>query len=631
MKFNELSLRMFKSSIRRYKLYFLCSSFNTMVLFLYLTMYTNKDFNDPYKVDPFISSNVFAPTVILCIFSACFIAYAHNYFVKLRKKDFALFMILGMTENNIRKIITLENMLISVISILVGLILGTCFSKLFYMIILKITDIKIDFSINLKSYLYATIFLGLINLIMILKSCIFVPMHQIINLLKAEKTSDKNFFGKPVFGVIGFVIIVSQCIGAINKKFLLPISISLVISIISLYLIVSNLHWIILKLKRSKSFRNMMWIKNLKYTIGSSKKIIFSITLLVTVIIYFISYVSTASESVYKNAIIKNPYDLVYGEIFNKNKISEDRLNDLLKSNDTKVESLESLEIIVQRPIVIISAKSLNNISGLNLNVEKGKYICLIQINRNDGYSHNEQELKTYNINNTTYTSQEKIEKMLVNNITMLNGSYYLIFNDDDYKAIKASVNPIFIGNIRLINFDDWTKTETIVNNLTNELLNYNKTNTEQFFDNTNEDIREFKPVSKITAYKLAEEFNKFSIFLLCFVFFLFFMASNLMIHFKLLTEFEQEKVKYEKLSKIGVLEKEISISISKELSIIFLLPCILGMYLGIYCIYLNIVSIGISGSHEIKYALITGGMYSLLELVVYMFYKNYYVKKLLS
>jgi ABC-type multidrug transport system fused ATPase/permease subunit len=112
--------------------------------------------------------------------------------------------------------------------------------------------------------------------------------------------------------------------------------------------------------------------------------------------------------------------------------------------------------------------------------------------------------------------------------------------------------------------------------------------------------------------------------------FILFFISSNLMIHFKLLTEFEQEKIKYEKLNKIGFLEKEISLNISKELRIIFLIPSIAGMCLGTYFIYLKILSIGIGSFNEISYSLNTGIVYMILELIFYILYKKYYIKKIL-
>ena len=231
-----------------------------------------------------------------------------------------------------------------------------------------------------------------------------------------------------------------------------------------------------------------------------------------------------------------------------------------------------------------------------------------------------------------TYTSQEKMENILFNNIKILNGSYYLIFNDEDYEKIKikTSINSNIIGNIKLINFDDWSKSENVINNLTNELENYNNLNADQFFGNKNYDDMEFKPVSKIADYMLSKESNQLLIFLLCFVFILFFISSNLMIHFKLLTEFEQEKIKYEKLNKIGFLEKDISLNISKELNIIFLVPCMAGTCMGTYFIHLKILSIGIGHFNEINYALGTGIIYTILELIFYIFYKKHYIKKIL-
>ena len=103
MNFRAIFFKMFKSNIRRYILYILCSAFTIMIVFLYLTMYTNKDFKDSSKVNDLISSNLYTPSLVLAIFSICFIIYVHNYFMKFRNKDFALFMILGITNNDIRK------------------------------------------------------------------------------------------------------------------------------------------------------------------------------------------------------------------------------------------------------------------------------------------------------------------------------------------------------------------------------------------------------------------------------------------------------------------------------------------------------------------------------------------------
>lgn len=636
MSFKELSLKMIKVNARRYLLYILSSGFAVMVFFLYLTMYTNKDFNDSYKINSMISSNLYAPTLVIGIFSAFFIIYAHNYFIKFRKKDFGLFMIIGMTDNDIRIIMILENTLVAASSILGGLTFGTLFSKIFYFLVQKIIKSDIVFSINLKSYIYSIIFFGLINILIILKSCISVALYKIINLLKSERKADSNLMGKPFFAILGIILI----IGSISTQLLMYNKLttgyvlgSILVFLVGIYLIIANLHWFITKfykLFKNKYINNLLFINNLKYSIGSSKNIMMSITLLITVIVFFISFSSAATSSLKKCAIIDNPYDMVYAEIFDKNKISEETINNIIKTSQAQVASIKNLEFISDGPVTILSNKLLNNTLGTNLNVNKGKYISLFQIDRNDGYRHDDEEFKSYNINNNTYTSQGRLEKILFNNVLMLNGSHYLIFNDDDYIKIKASFKPSRIGNLKLINFVDWRKTEEVVNKLTDELIVYNKTNTKEFFDNEKKEIRAFKPTSKIEDYRLGEKAGVFSLFLFVFIFVLFSISSNVMIHLKLLTEYDKEKVKYWKLFKIGITEKEISKNISKELKVLFFFPCVLGVIIGSYYIFYTLFIYNIN-EYGIKYSLVAGLVYIALELVYYSVYRKLYVKRILS
>jgi len=51
-------------------------------------------------------------------------------------------MLLGMTNQNIQRIMLLENGLIAMVSLLTGLVSGTIFSKLFYELIIKIIDVN---------------------------------------------------------------------------------------------------------------------------------------------------------------------------------------------------------------------------------------------------------------------------------------------------------------------------------------------------------------------------------------------------------------------------------------------------------------------------------------------------------
>lgn len=634
MNFRQISFRMFKSNIRQYYLYIACGSFSTMIFFLFSTIMTNNDFNDSSKIDSMISSNLYAPSLVLAIFSFVFIVYAHNSFIKFRKKDYALFMVIGMTNSNVKKIMVFENILIAIASILSGLLLGTIFSKGFYFIVGKIIG-NIDLSINLKSYIYTMIFFMGINIILILKSYILLTHYKIIELLKNGKLADKNVTGNRIFAVLGVVLIISSIITPmLHNKITGFVLINIANILIGIYLVIANLDWFILKilkLGKNKYINNLLFVSNLKYKIGSCKNIIFSITLLVVTIVFFISFALTAAENVNNNAISYNPYDIAYCNLYGKNGISEELLNRVIKSKDVQLTSIKKLEFIEKNRMTIISNRILNDTLGCNLKVEKGKYISLFQTDINDGYGHHDVEIKNYDINGKIYYSQEKLVKILFNSSPVIRYNYCLIVNNDDYNNIKSKVkaNNDDIGTINLMNFSDWTKTEKITSELNKQLEMYNK-NTREFFGKS-ADKYNFKTRSKIDDHILANRSSIFLLFLFCFIFILFFVASNLMIHFKILTEFEGEKIKYKKLNKMGITEKEISDTILKELSIIFLLPCVLGIMIGMYCVCLKFLSAGINTNYGVKYSIITGVIYIILEFVFYIIYNKQYIKKILK
>ncbi|GCD10615.1 ABC transporter permease [Clostridium tagluense] len=635
MNFQQISFRMFKSNIRQYYLYIACEGFSIMIFFLFSTIMTNNDFNDLSKIDSMISSNLYAPSLVLAIFAFVFIVYAHNSFIKFRKKDYALFMVIGMTNNNVRKIMVFENALIAIVSIFSGLILGTIFSEGFYFIIAKIIG-NIDLSINLKSYIYTMIFFVGINMILILKSYISLAHYKIIELLKNGKLADKNVTGNCVFAILGVVLIISSIIipmlpNKISWKFVL---INILTILIGIYLVTANLDWFILKilkLGKNRYINNLLFISNLKYKIGSCKNIIFSITLLVITIIFFISFALTSNEAMSNNAISYNPYDIAYCNVYGKNGISDELLNKVIKSNDVQLTAIKKLEFVDKDRMIIMSNKILNDIVGCDLKVEKGKFISLFQTDINDGYSHNDVEIKNYDINGKTYYSQEKLVKILFNSSPVIRYRYCLIFNNDDYNNIKSKVkvNNDDIGTINLMNFSDWTKTGKITSELNKQLEMYNK-NTREFFGKS-ADKYNFKTGSKIDDYILANRSGTFLLFLFCFIFILFFVASNLMIHFKILTEFQGEKIKYKKLNKMGITEKELSNNILKELRIIFLLPCVFGIAIGMYCVCLKFLSAGINTSYGVKYSILAGIIYIMLEVIFYIIYNKQYIKKILK
>lgn len=629
MNFNQISFKIFKVNLRRYLLFLLCSSFAIMIFFTYSTILTNKDFMNPYKVPTSISSMLIAPSIGIVLFSVLFVIYAHSSFVKFRRTEFGLFMVLGMSNWDICRIMLFENCLIWFFSLLTGLVSGTLFSKIFYFLILKILDIKeIAFFVSFESYLYTIIFFTIIYIFVILSNFLLIINYEIVSLLKESRKADKNLISKP-YVLIGIIIIGISIFDMINNYKTGNSTVflrSILLCFTGIYLLISNMIWFISKiLSKEKYIHNILAISNLKYTFGQSKKILFLISVLVSMTIFFCSIGTLIVANSQKFATQYNPYHIVYTDILAKNKISNNLLNSIISTDETQLDSYKSMEFIYKNPIMILSDEILNSNLGSSIHVQKDHFINLFQVVMNDGYEHQTTEIKQLDIKTNTgtykYVSQGKMTEVLFNNIPIFKS--YIILNNDDYLKIKLETDAMEIGTVKLINFKDWYKTKGISEKLSNELHKYTEFS-------TNDNNIALKPVSRISDYLERKQSGSFMLFLFSFIGLLFFLSSAVILHFRLLTEFEREMIKYKKLYKIGITENEISTIISKELKVLFILPVFIGLMVAIFYNYSMPIEVG-KEILSIKYSIILSLIYLTIQLVFYFIYKRFYIKRFCS
>ncbi len=397
---------------------------------------------------------------------------------------------------------------------------------------------------------------------------------------------------------------------------------------LGIYLFISNMIWFITKLlSKEKYVKNILFISNLKYTFGQSKNILFLISVLVSMTIFFCSLAASLLSVSQNFATQYNPYHIVYTEVLDKNKLTDKDLNSIIKNGETPLDSYKSMEFIYDSSAdrMILSDEVLNSNLGSSIHVQKDHFINLFQVVMNDGYQHDLYEIKQLDIKTTTgsykYVSQGQMTEVLFNRIPL--AMSYVILNNSDYLKVKPEIDPINIGSIKLINFKDWYKTKGIFDKLSYELEKYNKDNTMTSARATSM----FKPVSRINDYLQSKQGGSFILFLFSFIGVLFFLSSGVILHFKLLIEFEREKIKYKKLYKIGITEKEISMIISKELKVLFILPILIGTMVAIFYSYSMSVVMG-KEMLAMKYSLILGLIYLGLQLAFYFIYKGFYIKR---
>lgn len=396
-----------------------------MTFFMYSTLLFNDKLNNSTELEQGVSNIIMIPNVALIVFSIFFISYAHSSFIKARKKEFGLFMTLGMSIRDIRKIILVENGLIAIASIVFGVLSGTIFSRLFFLFIMRVINVLgVPFHVGFKNYIFSIAIFTVIFAFAVMVTIIVTSRFEIIRLIKEDRVSEKNKISSPIFALIGIVMLTGSMIYLyfnFNKnpdndgELLLRCTIYCVIG---LYITISQLGSSLLNLtkKNSKIYYNkLLLISGLNYKFKQTKRIMFIIAVLVMVTIFYSGHCLNLMLSAEKAAVVDNPYDIAFVQTPNKNNISEEQLNNLINTQENPVTKQESIEYIsyldqYNNRTTMISDEQLNKATNRKFDIIKGNYLRLIPLKlvtkeEKDLYikSHYVIDDITLNLNNEEY------------------------------------------------------------------------------------------------------------------------------------------------------------------------------------------------------------------------------------
>ncbi|MCA9767153.1 MAG: FtsX-like permease family protein, partial [Carnobacterium sp.] len=130
--FAKLAARNIRSNKQIYLPYVLSSTMTVAMFFLMASLSTNEFVRERSSTLPTLFG---FGTVIIGLFSFIFILYTNSFLIKRRKKEIGLYGILGLGKKHVAKILLLEMIATSLVSLVTGLITGQIFGKLFFMIL----------------------------------------------------------------------------------------------------------------------------------------------------------------------------------------------------------------------------------------------------------------------------------------------------------------------------------------------------------------------------------------------------------------------------------------------------------------------------------------------------------------
>ncbi|NEW04810.1 ABC transporter permease [Paenibacillus sp. SYP-B3998] len=139
MNFRQFAFNNILRNKRAYMAYFLSSAFSVMIFFTYALLLFHPNLqgelaSSSATLSILATMGMKVSQYLIFIFSFFFLLYSVSAFLKMRKKEFGILMLLGISPKQLNKLVFIENMFIGIASIMSGVVIGLIFSKLILLI-----------------------------------------------------------------------------------------------------------------------------------------------------------------------------------------------------------------------------------------------------------------------------------------------------------------------------------------------------------------------------------------------------------------------------------------------------------------------------------------------------------------
>lgn len=215
--YSKLALKNLVRSLKEYTIYFFTLVFAICVFYTFNSIKSQSimmDFNQSQSASFDLIQNVMSIASIFVAFILGFlIVYANNYLIKRRKKEFGIYMTLGMEKSELSRIVFIETLFIGVISLVIGLLIGILASQGLSILtakMFKVNLIRFRFIFSYSAFLKTIICFGIIYIVVLLFNSIIINKVKLIDLLMASKKSEKLRIKNTWVSVIIFIISIAM-------------------------------------------------------------------------------------------------------------------------------------------------------------------------------------------------------------------------------------------------------------------------------------------------------------------------------------------------------------------------------------------------------------------------------------
>lgn len=209
----KLSLRNIQKSIRDYAVYFFTLVVGVAVFYMFNAIDSQTAMlsvsENTAEIIALMINMLSGVSVLVSIVLGGLIIFASRFMIKRRSKEFAIYMTLGMGRRKISMILFWETLLIGMLSLATGLLLGVGVSQLMSAFVANMFDAdmrRFEFVFSETACKKTFLYFGIMYGVVMLFNVISISRCRLIDLLQAEKRTEKISRKNPVFCVFVFLL-----------------------------------------------------------------------------------------------------------------------------------------------------------------------------------------------------------------------------------------------------------------------------------------------------------------------------------------------------------------------------------------------------------------------------------------
>ena len=332
MTFWQFAFKNVSRNSKAYFAYFVSSAFSIMVFFSF-TVYAYhprlQSVQNFQERDPLMNLASTAQLVIV-MFSFFFLLYSIGTFLNVRKQQFGILTILGISQRQLKRLLFTENMIIGILSIFIGIQGGLVFSNFFLLVTSKLTSAKgLYLYWPTEAIIVTTVTFIILFLIVSTFTPMFIRTRKTAHLIKGNKKipAEKrpsiliSLFALICLGLCYYIAGYPR--GYVTEKnvqngsvFFIMLSI-LPLVVVGTYLFFSQtfLLFIYILKKRRKFYLkqiNMLWISDLVARTRSNINVLFIVSMLSALAFTIIIGLFAANNNTKASVLERYPVPFTY-------------------------------------------------------------------------------------------------------------------------------------------------------------------------------------------------------------------------------------------------------------------------------------------------------------------------------